>query len=47
MKKSKDILRADRKTFCSNIAGIIRDFENLEIYEDMKKPRVGVVGKFW
>lgn len=44
-KVKKDILRADRKTFCSNIAGIIRDFENLEIYEDMKKPRVGVVGE--
>ena len=44
-KVKKDILRADRKTFCNNIAGIIRDFENLEIYEDMKKPRVGVVGE--
>ena len=44
-KVKKDILRADRKTFCSNIEGIIRDFENLEIYEDMKKPRVGVVGE--
>ena len=44
-KVKKDILRADRKTFCNNIEGIIRDFENLEIYEDMKKPRVGVVGE--
>lgn len=28
-----------------NVRGIIRDFDNLPIYEDMKKPKVGVVGE--
>lgn len=28
-----------------NIRGIIRDFDNLPIHEDLKKPKVGVVGE--
>ena len=28
-----------------NIRGIIHDFDNLEIYEDLKKPKVGIVGE--
>ena len=28
-----------------NIRGIIHDFDNLEIHEDLKKPKVGVVGE--
>src|SRR5690606_15206816 len=36
---------ASWRTFKKNIRGIIRDFDNLEIYEDLKKPRVGVVGE--
>ncbi len=44
-KVKKDILKADRKTFCNNITNIIKDFEELEIFEDMKKPRVGIVGE--
>lgn len=31
--------------FKKNIRGIIQDFDNLEIYEDMKKPKVGIVGE--
>jgi len=36
---------ASWRSFKKNIRGIIRDFDKLEIYEDMKKPRVGVVGE--
>ena len=28
-----------------NLRGIIRDFDNLPLHEDLKKPRVGVVGE--
>ncbi|HPU62684.1 MAG TPA: 2-hydroxyacyl-CoA dehydratase, partial [Mobilitalea sp.] len=31
--------------FKKNVRGIIRDFDNLPIHEDMKKPKVGVVGE--
>jgi len=31
--------------FKKNIRGIINDFDNLPIYEDMKKPKVGIVGE--
>lgn len=44
-KVKKDILKADRKTFCNNITNIIKEFDKLEIFEDMKKPRVGIVGE--
>lgn len=33
------------KEFKENVYGIVRDFDNLEIYEDMVKPKVGVVGE--
>jgi predicted nucleotide-binding protein (sugar kinase/HSP70/actin superfamily) len=33
------------RRFRENVKGIIRDFDNLPIYEDMVKPRVGVVGE--
>ncbi|CRZ33746.1 putative CoA-substrate-specific enzyme activase [Herbinix hemicellulosilytica] len=33
------------REFKKNVRGIIRDFDNLPIYEDMKKPKVGVVGE--
>jgi predicted CoA-substrate-specific enzyme activase len=32
-------------TFKKNIRGIIHDFDTLPIHEDMRKPRVGVVGE--
>lgn len=32
-------------TFKKNVKGIIHDFDNLPIHEDMKKPRVGIVGE--
>ena len=31
--------------FRKNVRGIIREFDHLPIYEDMKKPRVGIVGE--
>jgi predicted CoA-substrate-specific enzyme activase len=39
-----NVKSGDRKTFQSNIAGIIREFDNLELV-DLKKPKVGVVGE--
>lgn len=33
------------RDYKKNIRGIIRDFDNLPIYEDLKKPKVGVVGE--
>ena len=32
-------------SFKKNIRGIVKDFDNLEIYEDLKKPKVGIVGE--
>lgn len=34
-----------KRVFDKNIRDIIRDFDNIEIYEDMVKPKVGVVGE--
>ncbi len=34
-----------KRVFDKNIRGIIRDFDNIEIHEDMVKPKVGVVGE--
>lgn len=34
-----------KKGFKENVYGIVRDFDNLEIYEDLIKPKVGVVGE--
>ncbi|MBP3702054.1 MAG: 2-hydroxyglutaryl-CoA dehydratase, partial [Lachnospiraceae bacterium] len=36
---------ASFKEFNRNVRGIIRDFDALPIHEDMKKPRVGIVGE--
>ncbi len=40
-------LRGDAsfREFQRNVRGIIRDFDALPIHEDMKKPRVGIVGE--
>lgn len=34
-----------RREFKENIYKIVKDFDNLEIYEDLVKPKVGVVGE--
>ncbi|MEN6413827.1 MAG: acyl-CoA dehydratase activase-related protein [Veillonellales bacterium] len=39
------ILSGKKREFKSNIDGIVRDFDNLEIHEQLRKPRVGVVGE--
>lgn len=41
----KSLEKARWGEFKRNIRGIVRDFDNLPVYEDMKKPRVGVVGE--
>jgi predicted nucleotide-binding protein (sugar kinase/HSP70/actin superfamily) len=40
----QDVRHGNRKTFCKNVEGIIRDFDNLPLV-DTKKPRVGIVGE--
>jgi len=35
----------DRSKFRENIYNIVRDFDHLEIYEDLVKPKVGIVGE--
>ena len=34
-----------RSTFKKNIYNIVHDFDNLEIHEDLVKPKVGIVGE--
>lgn len=41
----QDILTGGRYNFKNNIYGIVRDFDNLEIDEQLHKPRVGLVGE--
>lgn len=41
----QDILTGGRYQFKNNIFGIVRDFDSLEINEQLRKPRVGVVGE--
>ncbi|HHT88899.1 MAG TPA: 2-hydroxyacyl-CoA dehydratase [Clostridiales bacterium] len=41
----KSLEKGKWREYKKNIRGIIKDFDNLPIYEDMKKPRVGVVGE--
>lgn len=41
----QDILTGGRYQFKNNIFGIVRDFDNLEIDEQLQKPRVGLVGE--
>ena len=40
-----DMLTGKRSKFKQNIWGIVRDFDNLDIYDDHRKPRVGLVGE--
>lgn len=39
------LISGGRKEFRENIYKIVEDFDNLEIYEDLIKPKVGVVGE--
>ncbi|WP_425807106.1 acyl-CoA dehydratase activase-related protein [Desulfitobacterium sp. Sab5] len=39
------LVKGDRQEIRSNIYGIVRDFDELPIYEDRVKPKVGVVGE--
>lgn len=41
----QDILTGGRYQFKDNIFGIVHDFDNLEIDEQLQKPRVGLVGE--
>ncbi len=41
----KSLISGSWSEYKKNIKGIIQDFDNLPIYEDLKKPRVGVVGE--
>jgi predicted nucleotide-binding protein (sugar kinase/HSP70/actin superfamily) len=41
----KSLKNGDRQEDAENIRQIVKDFDNLEIYEDMVKPKVGVVGE--
>ncbi|NLL73433.1 MAG: 2-hydroxyacyl-CoA dehydratase [Clostridiales bacterium] len=44
-KCAKSLEKAKWGEFKKNIRGIIHDFDNLPIHEDLKKPKVGVVGE--
>ncbi len=44
-KVKRDVSKGDRKTFEQNITQIVADFDQLPIHEEMKKPRVGIVGE--
>lgn len=44
-KCKQDLLTGRGRNFKSNIFGIVRDFDNLEIDEQQHKPRVGIVGE--
>lgn len=44
-KCQKSLITGAKKEFAKNIQGIVNDFDNLEIYEKLVKPRVGVVGE--
>ncbi|ADG81044.1 2-hydroxyacyl-CoA dehydratase [Thermincola potens] len=44
-KCQEHLRKGGRKEFKENIYRIVKDFDNLEIHENMSKPRVGVVGE--
>ncbi len=44
-KCQKSLINADKREFKNNIYNIVRDFDSLEIYEDLVKPKVGIVGE--
>ncbi len=41
----KSLKKGKWREYKQNIRGIINDFDNLEIHEDLRKPKVGVVGE--
>ncbi len=46
MDKCKESIRSgSSKDFKENVYNIVKEFDNLEIYEDLVKPKVGVVGE--
>ena len=44
-KITKNIDDLNKKTFRKNLEYIVHDFDSIPIYEDMVKPRVGIVGE--
>lgn len=44
-KCKKSLIEDGKKEFTNNINGIVNDFDTLDIYEDLVKPKVGVVGE--
>lgn len=43
--QSLSVSRSNMSEFAKNVKGIIRDFDRLPIHEDLRKPKVGVVGE--
>ncbi|HWJ02280.1 MAG TPA: acyl-CoA dehydratase activase-related protein, partial [Verrucomicrobiae bacterium] len=41
----ESLRRGSRKEFRANMYDIVRDFDNLDIYEQLVKPKVGIVGE--
>ncbi|MDR3539999.1 MAG: acyl-CoA dehydratase activase-related protein [Desulfosporosinus sp.] len=41
----ESLKKGNRKEHLKNICQIVKDFDNLELYEDLVKPKVGVVGE--
>jgi len=41
----QDLLTGGKLTFLKNTAALVQDFDTLTLYEDLVKPRVGVVGE--
>lgn len=44
-KCNESLLNGNKKQFKDNIYGIVHDFDNLEINDEMVKPKVGIVGE--
>lgn len=44
-KLKSDIITGDKKTYIENINNIVKDFDQLQIDESFRKPRVGIVGE--
>lgn len=44
-KCKESLIKGGRKEFKENIYKIVKDFDNLEIHEDLVKPKVGIVGE--
>jgi len=41
----KSLINCSKEEFIKNIYDIVSDFDNLEIYEELNKPKVGIVGE--